>query len=564
MDPFVHWLTVSLRGNPELALFLTLAVGYALGLVRLGAFRLGPVLGTLIAGLVVGQIGIQVPAAMKGTFFLMFLFAIGYRTGPEFFRGLRTTAGPQVVLTVLLCALAVGFALVFGRALGLDGGRTAGLLAGATTSSTALGTATRAATTLRVPPAVVTDLAAHIATAYALTYVLGTILVIWFLPAVGPLLMRVDLKRACRELETQMGLSVRDGTLGSAYREFAVRAFRLPPGLEGRTVAEIEALWPSDRRVVVSRIRRGDLVIDGDPGVQLVAGDIVGVAGRAGALIGQPTPLGAEVDDRELLDVPTVSAELVLTQRRLAGQPLEALARTVGARGVFLRTLKRGGQVLPFTAQTIIERGDVMAVSGLQADINRIAAEVGFADYPTSATDLLTVAAAIVVGGLVGLPAIRMGQVDLSLSVPVGVLLAGLTLGYLRSVNPRFGRFPDASQWIFESLGLAGFLAAVGLAAGPDLVAAFRQSGPLLLGAGVAVTLLPHLITILVGRYVVRLHPGILLGVCAGAGTSAPALAELEKAAGSRIPAFGYGMACAVGNVLMAIAGTVIVLLSHT
>ena len=84
------WLADALRGNPALALFLVLAVGFALGQVRLGAFQPGPVLGSLIAGLVIGQLGIPVPGGLKDVFFLLFVFAIGLRTGAEFFRGLRS------------------------------------------------------------------------------------------------------------------------------------------------------------------------------------------------------------------------------------------------------------------------------------------------------------------------------------------------------------------------------------------------------------------------------------------------------------------------------------------
>jgi putative transport protein len=119
------------------------------------------------------------------------------------------------------------------------------------------------------------------------------------------------------------------------------------------------------------------------------------------------------------------------------------------------------------------------------------------------------------------------------------VLLAGLALGHLSTVYPRLGRIPDASISLVESSGLAGFLALVGLGAGPGLIAAFKERGALPVVAGVLVTLVPHVVTILVGRYAMGMHPGILLGVCSGAGTSAPALAEIEKAARSKIPTLG-------------------------
>jgi putative transport protein len=552
------WLAQTLRHNPDLALFLSMAVGYAIGQVRVGNFELGPVLGTLIAGLGVGQFVIPVDDAMKNVFFVMFLFALGYRTGPEFFRSLRSSGVPQLGLTIFLCVSALGITWAVASLFGFDSGTSAGLLAGAMTNSTALGTATSAAVGLGLDPAATARVTHSVASAYALTYVLGTALVVWFLPTVGPRLMRVNLRDASLAIEGEDGSRAR--VVNTAYREFVTRAYRLPARLEGRTVTEVEHLWPPDQRVVVARIRSGDAIIDAKPAMRLEARDIVAIAGRTDAIVGAHNPFEDEVNDRALLALPTISADLVLTNRLLSGQTLDALATAVAARGIFLIALRRGGNELPFARSTIVERGDVMTVAGLEQEVARVASEVGYAEYATTSTDMLLVAATIVVGGLLGIPAVVIGGIAVSLSVPVGVLLGGLVLGHLRSVNPRFGRIPDAAVWLFESLGLSAFLALVGLQAGPSLIVAIRESGLALIAAGVLIALLPHVATILVGHYLVRLNPAILLGLCAGAGTSAPALAAVEKAANSKVPSLGYGMACAIGNVLMAVWGTLIVL----
>ena len=553
------WLGDALRENPEVAVFLVLALGAAIGQVRWRSFQLGTPLGCLLAGLLVGQLGIAGPAGMKDVFFLLFLFAVGLRTGAEFFRSLRSSAGPQLALTCLL--VVTGFALVWGftRAWGLDGGTSAGLFAGAMTNSTALGTATDAATTLARDAAARQQLANNVATTYALTYLLGLLLTVWFLPTIGPRLMRVNLKDVSREFERSLGMSAQKSS--TAYRPIVVRGYRLPAAFDGLTVAEVEHRWPPEYRAIVARVRRGDELFDALPATCLREGDVVAVAGRSDALIGEPNPLEAyELHDRGLLEIPTVSAELVLTNRKLARRTLQDIVEGLGARGIFLLALRRAGRELPFTASTIIERGDVLSVSGTRAEVARVAAEIGYAEYATTSTDILLFAGTITIGALIGIPAFTAGGFSISLTSPVGVLLAGLTLGHLRASHPRFGRIPEASGQLFETLGLSGFLALVGLQAGPAAVAAIRASGPSLLAAGVVVTLGPHLVTILVGYFLVGLHPAILLGLCAGAGTSTPSLAALERAAESRVPTIGYGMACAVGNVLTAIGGTLLVL----
>lgn len=553
------WLGDALRDNPELAVFLVLALGAGIGQVRWRGFQLGTALGCLLAGLVIGQLGISAPAGMKDVFFLLFLFAVGLRTGAEFFRSLRSSAVPQLALTVLLVVTGFGLTWVFVRAWGLDAGTSGGLFSGAMTNSTALGTATDAAARLPLDAPGRARIADNVATTYALTYLFGLLLTVWFLPTLGPRLMRIDLKRASREFEESQG--VRPPAASTAYRAIEVRGYRLPAAFDGLTVSEVEHRWPPEYRAIVTRVRRGDRLINSLPDTRLQGGDEVAVAGKPDALIGEGNPLDEyEIKDRTLLEIPTVSAQLVLTSRSLAGRTLRDIVDTLGARGIFLLALRRAGRELPFTAATVIERGDVLSVSGTRAEVARVAGEIGYAEYPTTATDVLLVAGTITAGALIGLPAITVGSFSLSVTSPVGVLLAGLTLGHLRATRPRFGRIPEASALLFETLGLSVFLALVGLQAGPAAVAAVRASGVSLVAAGAVVTLVPHIVTILAGRYLIGLHPAILLGLCAGAGTSTPSLAALEKAAESRVPTIGYGMACAVGNVLTALGGTLLVL----
>jgi putative transport protein len=142
------------------------------------------------------------------------------------------------------------------------------------------------------------------------------------------------------------------------------------------------------------------------------------------------------------------------------------------------------------------------------------------------------------------------------------VLVGGLACGWLRSRWPRFfGRIPGPTLWVFESVGLAGFVAVVGLDAGPDFVTGLRTAGASLVLAGTVTVLVPHLIGVVVGHWVMRMPPGVMLGVCAGAGTATPALAAIQEAAKSSVPTLGYGISYAVGNVLLALWGTVIVAL---
>jgi len=558
----MHWFAEALRHHPELAIFLALAAGYAIGRISIAGFKLGAVIGSLIAGVVIGQLGIPVSAELKSIFFLLFLFSIGYKTGPQFFGGLRSSGLPQAGLTLLLCVTALAIAWGAARMFGFDPGTAAGLVAGSMTESATVGTAGDAIQRLAVDDAVKQAWSTNITVAFAVTYLVGLVTVVTFLARVAPKLMRVDLAAECRRLEDEMGLEREETGVISAYYEIIMRSYEVPPGFGERTVATLEAIFPG-QRVFVERVRQGGKVADANTGLALRPGDRLVLSGHHDALVSEVNPLRHhEVEDRELLDVPMVTLDVVLTDRRIARRALASFAADAAARGVFLRRIRRAGQELPLTPRTVVERGDVLSLSGARRHVEPLAQAIGWISKPTAETDMIPVALAIVIGGLIGLPALTIGPLQLELSLAVGVLLGGLGLGWLSSVERRFGQIPEPALWLFDSLGLTAFIAAVGLSAGPAFVEGLRQSGLALVAAGVIVAVIPHLVTVLVGRYALRMHPGIVLGVCCGAGTSGPSLAAVQEVARSKIPTLGYGVSYAIGNVLLALWGAVIVLLT--
>ena len=515
--------------------------------------------------MVVGQLGITLSNDVKQCFFLLFLFAIGFRTGPAFFRGLRSDglAHAGLAAIVAITGLVVGY--VVARLFGYDPGTAAGLIAGSLTESATIGTAMDAIASSGVPEATRTAWTNNIPVAFAVTYLVGVVGAAWVLSQLAPKLMGVDLAEECRKLEEEMrgGASAQ----GSVRREVEVRGYAIDPGSIwiGRAVADLEASTAGER-IFVERLRRNGELVEGSGALgRLMAGDIVAISGRRAVLVGAlegPNSGLREVDDRDLLDFPGDLVDVVVTNAAIDGHPLRELGKSEAARGVFLRRLTRAGTPVVALPDTVVQRGDVVTLVGSAAGIARAIEHIGVADRATDVTDMMVVATAIVAGAMIGLPALHVGGVEIGLSLPVGVLLGGLVCGWLRSVKPTlFGRIPSATLWVFESIGLAGFVAVVGLNAGPDFVQGLKTSGVSLVAAG-AVTITAALLTgVVIGRWVFKMHPGVLLGVCAGGCTATPALAAVQEAAKSAIPSIGYGVAYAVGNVLLAIWGTVIVAL---
>jgi putative transport protein len=567
-----QWLTDTLRANPQIAIFLALGLGFWLGKLRFRSFSLGVVTSTLLAGVFVGQLGITVAGPIKSTFFLMFLFAVGYGVGPQFFRGLRGDGLQQALFAVVQCVLVLATAVAAGRLLGYDAGATAGLLAGSSTISAVLGVATTSINQLAIDPVGRQAMLDAMPIAYAVTYLFGTAGSAWVLASLGPKILRIDLAAESRAYEEALGgaLAASQERL-SGYTQFVLRAYRLAdPAWVGRTVREFEASFgtvvagSSRTRLVVARLRQHGRIVEPTPDTVLVADAVMAIGSRREWLLEAADRLGAEVDDPELLDLELLVLDVVVTNQSLAGRTLAELLRAdLGqtGRGVFLRKLVRTGVELPVSANLRLERGDTVTLVGSRADVERAAPVIGYADRATEETDMVVMGLGIVAGALLGAVTIELGGVPLGLSTSGGALVAGLVCGWLRSVNRTFGRIPAPALWVFNNIGLNTFIAIVGISAGPSFVAGLRTQGLELFVAGLVVTTVPLVVGMLVARHVFRMPPPIALGACAGARTTTAALGAIEAAASSKVAALGYTVTYAVGSILLTVWGVAVVLL---
>jgi putative transport protein len=564
----MEWVIHLLRQHSELAIFLTIAAGFWIGKIKVGQFSLGIVTSVLLVGVLVGQLDITIEEPVKSVFFLLFLFAIGYKVGPQFFRGLKKDGLPQVGFAVLMCVGCLIITWILALIMGYNAGEAAGLLAGAQTISAVIGVADDTINGLNISTEQKNNMINIIPVAYAVTYIYGTAGSAWVLSSLGPKMLGglEKVKAACKELEAKMGTSEADEPgFEHARRPVVFRAYTIENNWfgNGKTVEQLESYFISQgKRLFVERMRHNHTIINEIlPGQLLQKGDEVVLSGRREFAIGEEDWIGEEVIDPQLLDFPVEVLPVMIHKKPYANQKLEFIRKQPFMHGVSVRRIKRAGIDIPVFAQTMVDSGDTLELVGLKKEVETAAKQLGYIDRPTNATDMVFVGIGILIGGVIGALAIHIGGVPISLSTSGGALIAGLVFGWLRSKHPTFGQIPESSLWVLNNVGLNMFIAVVGISAGPSFIQGLKEVGPMLFIIGILATSLPLLLGLILARYVFHFHPALALGCTAGARTTTAALGAIQEAVGSETPSLGYTVTYAVGNTFLIIWGVVIVLL---
>jgi putative transport protein len=581
----VDWFFGTLRQYPEIAIFLTLAIGYFFGKFTFKGIGLGAVTATLLAGVVIGQIGITISQPLKATVFLMFLFAVGYAVGPQFVRGVARDGLPQALFSVVQCVLSLVCCVVIAKIVGYDLGYAAGLYSGSQTISAAMGLSTDAINRLGLPADQAKALLDSMPIAYAVTYMFGTMGSAVVIAVLGPKLLGINLEAACKEYEQKQGGVKELAGPGSGWRRWELRAFRVRPGgtAAGRSVLEAEALVPlmepaakagglqvvearalaSSTRLFVLRIRRNGVIQEATADTVLLENDVVAVAGAREVLVSVLGANATEVEDPELLAVPVTGVDVMVTNKAVDGRTLLDLIQAPETRGVFLRKITRGATAvsIPILPTTTIQRGDLLTIVGRTQDTDRATKLLGVADKATDVADVAFIGAWIVMGALVGSLVIPVAGLPVTLSTAGGALVAGIVGGWLRSVRPSFGRIPTPTVWFMNSVGLNIFIAIVGISAGPGFVGGLKTQGIGLFLWGALATTVPLVLGMFIAKYVFRFHDALTLGIVSGSRTTTASLGLVCDQAKSQVPALGYTVTYAVGNTLLTIWGMVLIIL---
>ena len=563
MEVFLHFIVSICRDYPEILIFFALAGGYFIGKIKFFGFNLGSTASVLIVALIVGQIGVHIAPLLQTIAFALFIYTIGYKVGPEFFGSLKKEGLKFISLSLVVSIVALITAYFLGRLFKFDIGTTAGLLGGAMTQSTVIGTATGAIKNLAISASQKATFQSNIAIAYAITYIFGTAGLVIFFKLV-PRLFRMNLKSEAKKLESQMSQSLSetaDSMVFDWQEQLNARAYQvIQKNLSGKTVSEIEDMFLE--KVVIDKVKRDEKMFEAHSNTQIYVGDIIAFIGSQTALFKANKIIGKEVNDPEMIHILGKTLPICILNKKLVGKSLEYINQKYG-HGCFLKKITRQGHNIPITKNTLIKKCDVMHIVGEQKRVEQLAKWAGYAERPTIKTDLVMVSLGCALGTLLGLLVVPVFGIPVTLGVGGGVLVAGLIFGWLRSIHPTFGQLPESAQWIFTDLGLNLFVVCIGLTAGPKALSALQHAGLSIFFAGIIMTLIPTLVGLFFGKYFLKLNPVLLLGALAGSGTITAALNAIKEEADSDMPALGYTVPYAFGNVLLTIWGTVIIHLLH-
>src|SRR5580698_5931436 len=558
----MDWLHHIFQKSPEIALFLALAAGYFIGQINFGKFQLGGVGGSLLAAVLISQAGVQIDNGVKSVMFAVFIYAVGYDSGPQFFNSLNRKTLREIAMAVFLAVSALVTVVVCAKVFGLNKGLAAGLAGGALTQSAIIGTAGDAIARLGLPVDQVKSLQSDVAIAYAVTYVFGSLGAIIVCVNILPKFMGQGLKEA--SLEAEKGLRGSAATHGpgqaSALPALVGRAFRVVAAA-GRTVAEIE-MAESDM-ITIERIRRAGKTVEPRPDVMLLAGDVVLVVGRRDVMVGAAPLIGDEVADTDGISVVMQTRQGVFTKKGMNHTTIAAVRTTVDRdlrHGIFIQEIKRADQPLPILPETQLEHGDVITFYGSPQDTKRAVDAAGYELPVTNKTDFIYMGVGIVLGLLIGLIVVNVGGVPLTLGSGGGCLLAGLVFGWMRGKHPMYGVMPSAASQLMKDFGLAAFVAAVGLNSGLAAVVTVKNSGLTIFLLGAIVTIVPLVLTMLFGRYVLRYtNAALLAGARTGSRRANPAFGGLLDKAESAVPTVPFAITYALANVLLTLLRPLVV-----
>ena len=508
------------------SLFLIVALGFMLGRIKIKGLSLD-VSAVIFIALLFGHFGVIIPKELGNFGLVLFIFTIGIQAGPGFFDSFRSKGKTLILITMLIissaCLTAVGLKYAFD----IDTPSVVGLIAGALTSTPGLAVAIDSTNSPL----------ASIAYGIASFGVIGVILFVKLLPKI----MRVNLDQEARRLEVE-----RRGQ----FPELNTCIYRITnASVFDRSLMQINARAMTG--AVISRLKHKDEISIPTAHTVLHEGDYIQAVGSEESLNQLAVLMGKREEGELPLDKTQEIESLLLTKKDMINKQLGDLNLQKNF-GCTVTRVRRSGIDLSPSPDLALKFGDKLMVVGEKEGIKGVARLLGNDAKKLSDTDFFPIAMGIVLGVLFGKLNISFSDsLSFSPGLTGGVLMVALFLSAIGKTGPILWSMSGPANQLLRQLGLLLFLAEVGTSAGKNLVATFQESGLLMFGVGAAITVVPMLVAVLVGRLVFKISLLDLLGTITGGMTSTPGLAAADSMVDSNIPSVAYATVYPIAMVFL-------------
>ena len=531
----MEWLHTLFFGSgiahAVLTFALVITIGILLGKVKIGGISLG-ITWILFVGIVLSHFGMTVDGEVRHFVqefgLILFVFSIGLQVGPGFFASFKHGGMTLVMCAVAIVLLGVATAYVVHLATGTPIPTMVGILSGAVTNTPGLGAAQQAytdASGIEDPT---------IALGYAVAYPLGVVGIIFTMIFIRYAL-RVKFEK---EDEGLAALSREHKFADKVSVEFTNKT------LDGRTVAYVRDLI--NRQFVISRILRPDGTISmADAESVIHIGDRLWLISQAEdieaivAFFGRRVEMTDEQWGNNTPNAELVSRRILITKSSLNGKKFSDL-RLRTKYGITITRVNRAGvDLIPYQGLEL-QVGDRVMVVGPAKAVAQVADVLGNSLKKLNQPNLVTIVVGIALGVLLGsIPLLNVPQ-PVKLGLAGGPLIVAILIGRFGTHFHLVTYTTMSANLMLREIGIALFLAAVGIGAGDGFIDAIVDGGYRWIGYGVAITVLPLIIVALVARLWLKMNYYTLMGLIAGSTTDPPALAYANATAGNDMPAVGY------------------------
>jgi putative transport protein len=531
MFTWIDYLAQGPVAHAVLAFSLVVALGLALGSLGIRGVRLGTA-GVLFAGLFLGQAGLHIDQSIlefaRDFGLILFVYTVGLQVGPSFFSSLKRQG---LALNALGSSIVVfGGLIVVGLRLLLNFSlpAVAGLFSGATTNTPSLAAGQAALLTLKGVPSGSSDL---LGMAYAVAYPFGVVGII-----VTMLLIRKTYSADQQEEAASDNANTGDSN-SPAYVDIEVTN----PNVDGIPIQELPFVGESD--VVFSRLHRGGRVVVPESTSVIRVGDSLRLVGSRTKLSEFETMIGKK-SPISLTDVPSA-----LTTERLYVTKAAVLGKALGELnfehfyGTVVTRITRAGIEFAASDQAHLQFGDLLFVVGSKEGVSKVSELVGNKVEALNSPHIVPVFVGIMLGVILGsLPISLPGMpAPVRLGLAGGPLLVALFLSRIGKIGPLIWYMAPGANLVIREIGIALFLACVGLKSGSRLLEVLLSgNGVAWLLAGAFLTLVPLISAGLVGRRFLKLDYPTTCGVLAGSMTDPPALAFATSLTKSDRPLTAY------------------------